>query len=282
MNRKLLLYIRYDGRGSELRPFCGYQAQKNGYSIQQALNEGTEALFGHPCNITGCSRTDSGVHANMFCATVTKKGSETMETTIPLDRIPRALNIRLPDAVAAYKALWVPEDFHARYSVSSKEYVYRILCAQERNPFERGRAWHYPRPMSDEAFAAMQTAAQGFVGQRDFAACMAAGSKVVSTVRHVMSASVERTPVGTSAEEGHLVTFRVRADGFLYNMVRIMVGTLAEVAEGHIDPESIPARLDTLNRASFGRTAPADGLYLNRVFYNDPEKEGYHAEIPSL
>jgi tRNA pseudouridine38-40 synthase len=218
----------------------------------------------------------------MFCATVTKKGSETMETTIPLDRIPRALNIRLPDAVAAYKALWVPEDFHARYSVSSKEYVYRILCAQERNPFERGRAWHYPRPMSDEAFAAMQTAARGFVGQRDFAACMAAGSKVVSTVRHVMNASVERTPVGTSAEEGHLVTFRVRADGFLYNMVRIMVGTLAEVAEGHIDPDSIPARLDTLNRASFGRTAPADGLYLNRVFYNDPEKEGYHAEIPSL
>ena len=135
--RKLLLYIRYDGSH-----FCGYQAQKNGYSVQQALNEGTEALFGYPCDITGCSRTDSGVHANMFCATVTPKGKDSMETTIPLDKLPRALNIRLSDAVAAYKALWVPSDFHARYSVSSKEYIYRIHNAQERNPFFRNRTWH--------------------------------------------------------------------------------------------------------------------------------------------
>ena len=267
MAQKLLLYIKYDGSH-----FCGYQAQKNGYSVQQALNEGTEALFGHPCNITGCSRTDSGVHANMFCATVTARGSDSLETTIPLDRIPRALNIRLPDALAAYRALWVPEDFHARYSVSSKEYIYRILNTQDRNPFEHNRAWHYPRPLTEEAIAAMQAAAGGFVGKRDFAACMASGSKVQSTVRHVMAASVERTPL----EGGNLLTFRVRADGFLYNMVRIMVGTLAEVAEGHIPPESIPTRLDTLDRATFGRTAPAEGLYLNRVFYNDPEKEGYH------
>lgn len=273
MAQKLLLYLRYDGSR-----FCGYQTQKNGYSVQQALNEGTEALFGHPCDITGCSRTDSGVHARMFCATVTRKGSDTMETTIPPDRIPRALNIRLPDAVAAYRALWVPADFHARYSVTSKEYVYRILNTQDRDPFEQNRAWHYPRPMSDEAFSAMQTAVKGFVGKRDFAACMASGSKVQSTVRHVMAASVERIPL----DGGHLITFRVRADGFLYNMVRIMVGTLAEVAEGHIPADSIPARLDTLDRAAFGRTAPAEGLYLNRVFYNDPEKEGYHAEKESL
>ena len=273
MAQKLLLYLRYDGSR-----FCGYQTQKNGYSVQQALNEGTEALFGHPCDITGCSRTDSGVHARMFCATVTRKGSDTMETTIPPDRIPRALNIRLPDAVAAYRALWVPADFHARYSVTSKEYVYRILNTQDRDPFEQNRAWHYPRPMSDEAFSAMQTAVKGFVGKRDFAACMASGSKVQSTVRHVMAASVERIPL----DGGHLITFRVRADGFLYNMVRIMVGTLAEVAEGHIPADSIPARLDTLDRAAFGRTAPAEGLYLNRVFYNDPEKEGYHAEKEAL
>ncbi|MBQ3507074.1 MAG: tRNA pseudouridine(38-40) synthase TruA [Clostridia bacterium] len=272
MAQKLLLYIRYDGSH-----FCGYQAQKNGYSVQQALNEGTEALFGYPCDITGCSRTDSGVHANMFCATITPKGQDSMETSIPLDRLPLALNIHLPDAVAAYKALWVPADFHARYSVSSKEYVYRILNTQDRNPFEHNRAWHYPRPITDEAFAAMQTAAKGFIGKRDFAACMASGSKVQSTVRHVMAASMEHTPVG----EGNLITFRVRADGFLYNMVRIMVGTLAEVAEGHIPADSIPERLASLDRSGFGRTAPAEGLYLNRVFYNDPEKEGYHAEKES-
>ena len=274
LRQKLLLYIRYDGRGPADRPFCGYQAQKNGYSIQEALTDGAAALFGTPCDVTGCSRTDSGVHALMFCATVTRKGRDYMETTIPTDRIPRALNIHLPDAVAAYEALWVPADFHPRYSVTSKEYIYRILCTPNRNPFEEGRAWHYPRPLSEEAFAAMETAARGFIGKRDFAACMAAGSKILDTTRHVMSASVSRTPV----EDGSLVTFRVRADGFLYNMVRIMVGTLAEVAEGHIPPASIPERLDSLSRSAFGRTAPAEGLYLNRVFYNDPEKEGYHAQ----
>jgi tRNA pseudouridine38-40 synthase len=188
-----------------------------------------------------------------------------------MDRLPRALNIHLPDAVAVQKALWVPADFHARYSVSSKEYVYRILNTQNRDPFLQGRAWHYPRPLTAEQIKAMDEAARGFVGQRDFAACMASGSKVQSTVRHVMAASVESIPV----DDGNLITFRVRADGFLYNMVRIMVGTLAEVAEGHIPPESIPERLASLDRTAFGRTAPAEGLYLNRVFYNDPEKEGY-------
>lgn len=266
MPRKLLLYIRYDGSR-----FCGYQAQKNGVSVQQVLNEGTEALFGYPCDVTSCSRTDSGVHARMFCATVTAHGQDSIETTIPPERIPRALNIHLPDAVAVYRAQWVPADFHARYSVSSKEYLYRILNTPERDPFERDRAWHYPRPITDEQLAAMQTAARGFIGQRDFAACMAAGSKVQSTVRHVLSADVER--------QGNVIVFRVRADGFLYNMVRIMVGTLIEVAEGRIPADSIPERLDSLERTAFGRTAPAEGLYLNRVFYNHPDKEGYHAEI---
>ena len=268
--RKLLLYIRYDGRGPADRSFYGYQAQKNGYSIQQALTEGVTALFGRPCDVTGCSRTDSGVHALMFCATVTLHGQDCMETIIPTDRIPRALNIHLPNEVAAYEALWVPADFHPRYSVTSKEYIYRIYNAQNRDPFATGRAWHYPRPVSEEQLAAMQKAAAAFVGKRDFTACMAAGSKIVDATRHVMAASVER--------EGDYVTFRVRADGFLYNMVRIMVGTLAEVAEGHLTPESIPARLDSLDRGSFGRTAPAEGLYLSRVFYNDPERAGYHPE----
>ncbi len=264
MSHKLLLYLRYDGAH-----FCGYQAQQNGYSVQQALNEGTAALFGSPCDITGCSRTDSGVHAHMFCATVTAHDEDCLETTIPLDRIPRALNIHLPNGVAVYHALWVPTDFHARYSVTSKEYIYRILCAEARNPFESGRAWHYPRPLAKGALEAMQTAAAGFVGKRDFSACMATGSNVRDPVRHVFSASVDR--------EGDIITFCVRADGFLYNMVRIMTGTLIEVAEGRIPADSISERLATTDRRLMGRTAPPDGLYLHRVFYNDPEKEGYHS-----
>lgn len=264
MPKKLLLYLRYDGAR-----FCGYQVQPNGYSVQQALNEGTAALFGYPCDITGCSRTDSGVHADMFCATVTAHGCDELRTTVPLDRIPRALNTKLPNAVAAYKALWVPSDFHARYSVSSKEYIYRIYTAEARDPFWQGRAWHYPHPLSEHALEDMQTAAHAFVGKRDFAACMAAGSHVQSTVRHVMAASVEH-------ESDGIWLFRVRADGFLYHMVRIMVGTLMEIAEGRIPADSVSDRLSTLNRAALGRTAPAEGLYLHRVFYNDPEKEGYH------
>lgn len=266
MPRKLLVYVAYDGA-----KFCGYQTQQNGYSVQQALCEGTEALFGHACDVTGCSRTDSGVHANMFCATVTEHGKSYLSTTVPVDRIPRALNIRLPEAVSVWHARWVPTDFHARYGVSSKEYVYRIHNAPERDPFLVGRAWHYPRVISDGGLSAMQTAAAGFVGERDFAACMAAGSSVRSTVRNVMSASVAR--------EGDLITFRVRADGFLYNMVRIMMGTLVEVAEGRIPADEIPARLQSLDRTALGRTAPAEGLYLDRVFYDDPDRPGYHGSV---
>ncbi len=267
MARKLLMYLSYDGAG-----FCGYQAQQNGYSVQQALCEGAAALFGHPCDITGCSRTDSGVHARMFCATVTAHGRDRLETTIPVDRIPRALNIHLPETVAVSAARWVPTDFHPRYGVSSKEYMYRIANAAVRNPFEVGRAWQYLRPLSDRALSDMQKAADGFVGEHDFAACMAAGSHVSSTVRRVLSASVNR--------EGDIITFRVRADGFLYNMVRIMTGTLIEVAEGRIPADEIPARLASLDRTAFGRTAPAAGLYLDRVFYDDPSTPGYHGPIP--
>ena len=254
MPQKLLLYIRYDGAH-----FCGYQTQQNGYSVQQALNEGTADLFGHPCDITGCSRTDSGVHAHMFCATVTAHGEDHLTTSIPIDRIPRALNTRLPDAVAAYDALWVPTDFHARYSVSSKEYIYRIHNATARDPFEAGRAWHFPRKIDEASLTAMQKAAIGFVGRRDFAACMASGSQVQNTVRHVRSAGVERA--------GDIIIFRVRADGFLYNMVRILTGTLVEVGLGKRKPEEMKTILAAMNREAAGMTAPPEGLFLESVEY---------------
>lgn len=260
---KLLIYIRYDGSD-----YCGYQAQTNGPSIQQTLNRATEELFGYPCDVTGCSRTDSGVHARMFCATVTRHGEDRLDTTVPLDRIPRALNVRLPDSVAVFGARWVPTEFHPRYSVSSKEYEYRIHNAPERDPFEAGRSWHIATPITEAMLADMNVAAQHFVGRRDFSACMASGSTVVDTTRTVMAACVVR--------EGNLVLFRVRADGFLYNMVRIMAGTLMEVAYGKIAPSDIPARLDSLDRTRMGRTAPAEGLYLNCVFYDDPDRPGYH------
>lgn len=259
---KLLLYLSYNGAD-----FCGYQAQANGRTVQQTLNLATEALFGYPCDITGCSRTDSGVHARMFCAAVTARGTDLLHTTVPVDRIPRAINIHLPPDVAVWDALWVPSDFHPRYHVSSKEYEYVIHNAPLRDPFSVGRRWHVTFPLNGNALAAMNEAAAHFVGTRDFSSCMAAGSSVRDTVRTVTEATVTR--------HGEAVIFRVRADGFLYNMVRIMAGTLVDVAMGRIDPQSIPARLDACDRSRMGHTAPPEGLYLNRVFYQSPDVPGY-------
>ena len=263
MGEKLLLEITFDGSA-----FCGYQVQTNGPSVQGTLNRAAADLFGFPCDITGCSRTDSGVHARMFFCTVTKQGTRELPTSVPVTRIPQALCVRLPDALSVRRAQWVPAEFHPRYDVSSKEYIYRFLSSPVRDPFEAGRSWHIPGALPPHAERIMDAAAQGFVGRHDFSACMAAGSNVHSTVRSVMSAGVGRS--------GDILTFRVRADGFLYNMVRIMAGTLYEAAVGRIQPETIPERLASGDRRLMGRTAPPCGLYLNRVFYDDADEPGYH------
>ncbi|MBO7341891.1 MAG: tRNA pseudouridine synthase A, partial [Clostridia bacterium] len=211
----------------------------------------------------GCSRTDSGVHARAFCATISKKGEEYLDTGIPAHRVPRAMNAHLPSDIAVLAAREVPVDFHARYGVLSKEYEYVIYNGRERNPFFEHRAWHIPTPIDDAALDAMQRAAAHFVGKQDFSAFRAVGADTApkDAVRHVMKATVTR--------EGDLISFRVRADGFLYNMVRIMVGTLAAVAAGRMTPEQVLEALQSRDRTLAGSTAPASGLYLDRVFYQD-------------
>jgi tRNA pseudouridine38-40 synthase len=251
---KLLLKIAYNGSA-----YCGYQVQPNGISIQQRLNEAAEALFGFPCDIVGCSRTDSGVHAKEFCATVAKKGMPSIETSIPTERIPLAMSAHLPSDICVFDAKVVPDEFHARYDVKEKEYIYRFFDRAVRDPFEEGRAYHIPKPISNEALTQMNRAAAAFCGTHDFAAFMAQGSKVQSTVRCVTHAEVFR--------EDNAVIFRVAADGFLYNMVRIMAGTLLEVAAGKLSPDEITAILESRDRFRAGHTAPACGLYLNHVIY---------------
>ncbi len=251
---KILIKIKYLGSA-----YCGYQVQPNAPSIQQKLNEATLAVFGYDCDIVGCSRTDSGVHANEFCATVAKKGTETLETAIPISRIPLALTAHLPDDISVFAAEWVSKEFHARYDVKEKEYLYRICNSAVRDPFEEGRSCRLPKRIDDEALARMQQAARLFCGTHDFSAYMAQGSKVLSTVRTVTHASVVR--------EGDMILFRIAADGFLYNMVRILAGTLVEVAEGKIAPDEIEAITASRDRARAGLTMPACGLYLNRVTY---------------
>ena len=251
---KLLIHIAYVGT-----KYCGYQVQSNAPSIQKELNRATEALFGYPCDIVGCSRTDSGVHAHDFCATVAKRGTNDLPTDLLPNRIPQALCAHLPEDIRVFAAEWVPPDFHARYDVSEKEYLYRIYNAPVMDPFEIDRAWHFPQKIDADGLACMQTAAAYFLGKHDFSAFMAQGSHVGNTERTVTKSQIE--------VRDSLILYRVAADGFLYNMVRIMVGTLIDVGRGKIQPEEIPAILGGKDRAAAGQTAPACGLYLDRVQY---------------
>ena len=251
---KILLKIAYLGTA-----YCGYQVQPNGVTVQQRLNEAAKAVFGFDCDVVGCSRTDSGVHARGFCATVAKKGTDTLETTVPAERIPRAMNVHLPSDISVLSAVAVEEDFHARYSVVSKEYEYLFYNGAERDPFLEGRAWHIPKLLDEEAVAAMNKAAQAFVGKQDFTALRDGDPDEKDPVRHVFAASVSRM--------GDFVSFRVRADGFLYHMVRVMAGTLLEVGKGRLSDADLVRHIQEKNRQGCGATAPAHGLYLDRVFY---------------
>ena len=251
---KLFIKLSYLGKD-----FNGYQAQKDKRTVQTELNRAAKELFGFDCDITGCSRTDSGVHSNCFFATINKRGEDGLETDIDVKKIPRAMSAHLPEDIAVFDAEWVNDDFHARYDVKYKEYVYRINNSHVRDPFSEGRAWHYPRVLDECAIKKMNLAAENYIGTHDFSAFMAQGSNVSTTVRTVVSASVEK-------RENEII-FKVAADGFLYNMVRIMTGTLISVGEGKIQPEDIHTIIESKDRANAGMTAPAHGLYLNKVIY---------------
>ena len=251
---KIALRLSYLGTD-----FCGYQVQPGVPTVQNALNEATKGLFGFDCDITGCSRTDSGVHANDFCVAVTQKGKSYLNTTVPIDKIPIALNVRLPLGISVRSAGIVDDSFHPRYDVLLKEYVYLIRDSKIRDPFSEGRVYSFPRAISNEGIEKMDHAASLLCGKHDFSSYMASGSKVESTVRDMKYASVKR--------EGELVKITLAADGFLYNMVRIISGTLLDVGEGRTDPCDIPAITDAHDRTLAGATLPACGLYLNKVVY---------------
>lgn len=243
--QRLLLTLRYDGSR-----YHGWQVQKNAITVQETLQDAVERLTGIRSGLTGCSRTDAGVHAEMFCCA--------FDTASPLrgEKMVKALNAHLPRDIAVYGCREVEADFHPRYAALGKRYVYRIWNAPERNPFWEGRALHCRRPL-DAAFLNEQAAA--YVGTHDFASHQAAGSTVEETIRTVRRAEVER--------RGEMVLFTVEADGFLYNMVRIMVGTLLGLQAGSLEAGSIPAILESGSRERAGATAPACGLYLDHVFY---------------
>ena len=243
--RNLLLTISFDGTA-----YHGWQVQDNAVTVQQTVQDALEHICSKRDNIVGCSRTDAGVHANMYCCNVRT------ESLIECGKLVGALNAVLPKDIAVLDCKEVDYDFHARYDCKSKEYIYKIWNSPNKNPFLYNYSLHYKYPL-DEKFLSEQ--AEMFVGTHCFDSFCAAGSSVEDTERTVMRACVER--------EGDMVIFRVEADGFLYNMVRIMVGTLIDISRGKIPPDSIDRIISAKNRAAAGYTAPAHGLYLNKINY---------------
>lgn len=233
--------------------YCGFQAQPSGNSVQQILQNAIIRCFGVNATVTGCSRTDAGVHANSYIALV---GLEDGANRIPLDRIPQAMARCLPYDMAVKNAYEAPEGFHPRYSAHLKEYVYLILNSRTRDPFWHLRAHHIPQTLDAEL---MNKAASLMTGRRDWRAFMASGSDIVDTVRDVKYFRCER--------DGDIVRITVAADGFLYNMVRIMSGTLVAVSDGKIALGDIESVIASGERKRAGTTLPAHGLYLNKVIY---------------
>lgn len=244
--RNLLITISYDGKS-----FHGWQIQNNAVTVQEVFQNALAKIIGSDFDVKGCSRTDSGVHANMYCISV--------RTSHPIEsvRLKAALNRWLPRSIAVLDCVNAADDFHARYSCVSKEYIYKIWNTEVRNPFLDGYALHY-RYKIDENM--LNDAAQAYVGTHDFTSFCTIDSREKGDMRRTVKAfSVTR--------EGDMVTMRVEADGFLYNMVRIMVGTLLRIQQGKIPIDGIPSIIEGKNRQLAGPTAQPCGLYLNKVNY---------------
>ncbi len=254
--RNIAIFLRYDGSD-----FHGFQVQKNASSIQSTVQNALENLFGHKTTVSGCSRTDAGVHAKMYCI-LTKT-----DTQIPAAGIVQGLNVRLPEAIAAYAAYEVDDSFHPRYSAIAKEYEYHIYLGKSRNPFFEKYAYWFPKKF-DTSLAIK--AAPMFVGKHDFAGFMSSGSDIEDTVRTVYMCEAELN--------GHELVVRIKADGFLYNMVRIIAGTLIDIACGKIDINKLPEIIESKDRSRAGFTAPAKGLFLAEVEYKDGVFENGYGE----
>ena len=244
--RNIALRLKYDGSR-----YHGWQVQKNDITVCQTMEEALEKVCGHPVKLVGCGRTDAGVHALRYCANFRS------DTRIPLERLPLAVNSRLPGDIAVLEAVEAPEDFNAIGSCIKKEYVYKILNSNIRDPFLQKRVCFYPQHLDMEL---MQRAGRAFEGTHDFKAVRSEGTQTKTTVRTVHWCRAEK--------EGDLITISICANGFLYNLCRAMVGTMVYASYGKLLPEDIPHLLELGDRRLTGPTMPPQGLYLNRVWYD--------------
>ena len=225
--KNIALCLRYDGSA-----YHGWQVQKNEISVAQTVEEAVEKVCGGRAKVTGCGRTDAGVHALRYCANFRS------DTRIPMERMALAINSRLPDDIAVLDAVEAPENFNAISSCIKKEYIYKIQNSNIRDPFLQKRVCFYPQYLDMEL---MQRAAKAFEGTHDFRAVRSEGTQTRTTVRTVYWCRAEKA--------GDMITVSICADGFLYNMCRAMVGTMVYASYGKLLPEDIPELRQTADRA---------------------------------
>ena len=247
--RRIELIVAYDGT-----KYCGWQVQNNGITIEEVLNRELSKLLKEDIKVIGASRTDSGVHSRGNIAVFDT------ETRIPPEKISYALNEHLPEDIVVQQSREVLPDFHPRKCLSRKTYEYRIWNRRFRNPLNRLYSYFVYTPLDVEA---MQEAAAYLVGEHDFASFCSAGSQVTTTVRTLYEVSVTR--------EDDLITIRLQGNGFLYNMVRIIAGTLVKVGTHAYSPEDVKRILEAKDRQVSGPKAPAEGLTLMKIEIDESE-----------
>ena len=244
--RRILLTVSYDGTA-----YVGWQYQDNGPSIQDEIEKALQKALGTFVRVTGASRTDAGVHAQG------QRAHFDTCSSIPPEKYPFVLNRYLPEDIRVTEARQVPEDFHARFQAVGKMYTYRIHNAPHASAILRNCTAHVPVWLDEEA---MRRCAQPLIGTHDFIAFCAAGGQAKTSVRTIDFFDVQRQDTE--------VTLRVHGNGFLYNMVRIIAGTLIDVGHGRLPEDCIARALESKNRLDLGVTAPACGLELTRVEYD--------------
>ena len=250
--KNIALKLMYNGTA-----YHGWQVQKDLPTVAETLERALSSVCGGRVKVTGCGRTDAGVHAERYVANFRT------DSRIPCERLPLAVNTRLPEDIAVAAAFEVDEGFNAIGSCLKKEYTYRIYNSRIHNPFYVDRAYFYPKRLDE---AVMDRAARAFEGKHDFRAVRSVGTETRTTVRTIYYCYVTRS--------ADLLELKVCANGFLYNMVRAITGTALYAAEGKLTPEDIPAILESGNRTLAGPTVPPGGLYLTKLWYEDERLNG--------
>lgn len=248
--KRVLLVVAYDGTN-----YCGWQIQSNGPTIEGELNRALSGLLGEEITVTGASRTDAGVHS---CGNVAVFDTN---ARMPADKISYALNQRLPEDIVVQSSREVEPDFHPRHVKSKKTYEYRILNREFRDPNRRLDTYFYYQKLD---IRAMREAANYLVGEHDFKSFCSVKAQVETTVRRIYELTVDK--------DQDIVTIRIMGNGFLYNMVRIIAGTLIQVGSGERRPEEMTEILDACDREAAGPTAPAHGLTMLGVIYEESGK----------